>query len=244
MISKNSLFVILLGCITGFQIHARDRILDYLEEHNLADNTVVLFMSDNGGLSHYGRGGERHTQNLPLKAGKGSVYEGGIREPMIVQWKGKVKPGSRSDQPVIIEDFFPSILELAAIVSPQYIQQVDGRSFVPVLKGEKRNEQRPLIWHYPHRWTIDDGPGINFFSAIRAGDWKLVYDHRKEALELYNLKSDTGEHKNLVTKQRETAEKLAVLLTEHLKRWNASMPVYKNTGRAIPWPAEILNGRK
>lgn len=219
-------------------------ILDYLEEHNLVDNTVVLFMSDNGGLTHYGRGGEKHTQNLPLKAGKGSVYEGGIREPMIVQWPAEIKPGSRSDQPVIVEDFFPSILELAGIVNPQYIQQIDGVSFVPILKGRKINKQRPLIWHYPHRWTIEDGPGINFFSAIREGEWKLVYDHKKEALELYNLKDDIGEHINLLTQQGKTANKLAVQLTEHLKKWNAKMPVYKDTGRAIPWPAEILNNKQ
>lgn len=219
-------------------------LLDYLEQHNLVNNTVVLFMSDNGGLSHYGRGGEKHTQNLPLKAGKGSVYEGGIREPMIVQWPGKIKPGSRSDQPVIIEDFFPSILELAGIAHPLYTQQIDGLSFVPALKGKKQKEQRPLIWHYPHRWTADDGPGINYFSAIREGDWKLVYDHKQETLELYNLKSDRGEHINLLTKQRKTAEKLALQLTGHLKKWNAQMPVCKDTGSALPWPEEVLNRQK
>ncbi|HLR00560.1 MAG TPA: sulfatase [Sphingobacterium sp.] len=219
-------------------------ILDYLEEHNLVDNTVVLFMSDNGGLSHYGRGGERHTQNLPLKAGKGSVYEGGVREPMLVQWRGKVKAGTRSDQPVIIEDFFPSILELAGITDPQYTQQIDGCSFVPVLEGKETNRQGPLIWHYPHRWTVEDGPGINFFSAIREGNWKLVYDHKEEALELYNLKNDIGEHKNLLNEQNEITKKLAGQLTEHLKKWNAKMPVYKETGKAIPWPDEILNSQK
>ena len=219
-------------------------ILDYLEEHNLVDNTVILFMSDNGGLSHYGRGGERHTQNLPLKAGKGSVYEGGVREPMLVQWRGKVKAGTRSDQPVIIEDFFPSILELAGITNPQYTQQIDGCSFVPVLEGKETNRQGPLIWHYPHRWTVEDGPGINFFSAIREGHWKLVYDHKEEALELYNLKNDIGEHKNLLNEQNEITKKLAGQLTEHLKKWNAKMPVYKETGKAIPWPDEILNSQK
>lgn len=215
-------------------------ILDYLEEHRLIDNTVVLFMSDNGGLTQYGRGGEKHTQNLPLKAGKGSVYEGGIRGPMIVQWPAEIKPGSRSGQPVIIEDFFPSILELAGITNPKYTQQIDGVSFVPVLKGMKVRKQKPLIWHYPHKWTVEDGPGINFFSAIRMGDWKLIYDHKEEALELYNLKTDIGEHKNLLTQQREIAQKLAGHLTAYLKKWNAKMPVYKDTGRAIPWPADIF----
>lgn len=215
-------------------------ILDYLEEHNLAENTVVLFMSDNGGLSQYGRGGEKHTQNLPLKAGKGSVYEGGVREPMIVQWSGVIEPGSRSDQPVIIEDFFPSILALAGIDNPRYMQEIDGVSFVPVLKGEQALLDRPLIWHYPHRWTEEDGPGINFFSAIRQGDWKLVYDHKEEALELYNLKNDIGEQQNLLTQHPGTAEQLAGQLTKYLKDWNAKMPVYKDTGKQIPWPSELV----
>jgi arylsulfatase A-like enzyme len=216
-------------------------VLDYLEKHSLAGNTVILFMSDNGGLSQYGRGGVKHTQNLPLKAGKGSVYEGGIREPMIVQWTGQIKPGSRSSHPVIIEDFFPSILELAGINDPQYVQQIDGISFVPILKGKKIREERPLIWHYPHRWTVEDGPGINFFSAIREGDWKLIYDHKCEALELYNLKQDIGEHRDVLVQQSQIAKKLAAQLTEHLKKWNAAMPVYKETGRAIPWPHELLD---
>lgn len=217
-------------------------ILDYLEEHDLAENTVVLFMSDNGGLSQYGRGGEKHTQNLPLKAGKGSVYEGGIREPMIVQWKGKVEAGTRSDHPVIIEDFFPSILELAGITDPQYLQQIDGHSFVSVLEGKKRHRPEPLIWHYPHRWQMDEGPGINFFSAVREGDWKLIYDHKKEKLELYHLKNDIGEHKNLLNEQNKVAKRLAASLTKHLKKWKASMPIYKATGKAIPWPDEVDMG--
>lgn len=216
-------------------------ILDYLCEHDLADNTVVLFMSDNGGLSHYGRGGEKHTQNLPLKAGKGSVYEGGIREPMIVQWQGEIRPGVRSDHPVIIEDFFPSILELAGITNPNYLQKIDGRSFVSALKAKEDKEERPLIWHYPHRWTVDDGPGINYFSAIRMGEWKLIYDHKEESLELYNLKNDIGERINVLAKQQNIAMDLAVQLTDHLKKWNAKRPTYKDTKSAIPWPEEILN---
>src|SRR5690606_17335696 len=105
-------------------------VMDYLEKNNLVDNTIILFMSDNGGLSlRNSRGGEPHTQNLPLRAGKGSVYEGGIREPMIVKWPKVVKEGSVMDQPVIIEDFFPSILEMAKVSSPATIQKVDGKSF-------------------------------------------------------------------------------------------------------------------
>ena len=215
-------------------------ILDYLETHDLVHNTAILFMSDNGGLSHYGRGGERHTHNLPLKAGKGSVYEGGIRVPMIVKWPAKVKQGTRTDQPVIIEDFFPSILALAGIEQPLYVQSIDGHSFVPLLEGEEPTGQRPLIWHYPHRWTADDGPGINYFSAIREGKWKLIYDYRNERLELYDLKNDIGEQVNLAAREPVVAKRMAVQLTKYLKQWDARMPTYKHSGRPLPWPDELL----
>src|SRR5690606_12295891 len=135
----------------------------------LADNTIILFMSDNGGLSlENARGGKPHTQNLPLRAGKGSVYEGGIREPMIVKWPHVVKEGSITNQPVIIEDFFPSILEMAKVTNPEIIQEIDGKSFVPLLRGEEYpNKNRLFVWHSPNKWIKEDGPGINFFSAVR-----------------------------------------------------------------------------
>src|SRR5690606_15935746 len=146
-----------------------------------------------GGLSHYGRGGAPHTQNLPLKAGKGSVYEGGIREPMIVKWPGVVKQASITGQPVIIEDFFTSILEIAGIATDEIIQEVDGKSFVPLLKGRHyAQSDRLLVWHNPHRWSNEEGPGINFFSAVRQGKWKLIYNYKSEKLELYNLEKDLG----------------------------------------------------
>jgi len=216
-------------------------VMDYLEENNLAENTVILFMSDNGGLSlDYARGGKSHTQNLPLKAGKGSVYEGGVREPMIVKWPHVVKEGSISNQPVIIEDFFPSILEMAGVNNPQLIQEIDGKSFVPLLKEEKYlYKDRFLVWHNPNKWTHEDGPGINFFSAIRQGKWKLVYDYRKEKLELYNLENDLGEHIDLASKEKKVTKKLAGALGEQLRKWEALMPTYKNTGKAVVWPDEI-----
>lgn len=220
-------------------------VMDYLEKNKLVDNTVILFMSDNGGLSlDNARGGDAHTQNLPLRAGKGSVYEGGIREPMIVKWPGVVRANTQSNQPVIIEDFFPSILEIARVVNPTLIQEVDGVSFVPLLKGEKYlNEDRNLIWNYPHKWINKDGPGINFFSAMRQGKWKLVYDYRKEQLELYNLEKDLGEHVNLVSKEKIIVKKLAKELTTQLKKWNAVMPTKKIDGKPVSWPDETLKRR-
>jgi len=107
-------------------------IMNYLEVNGLTENTIIIFMSDNGGFSLRPRAGELHTHNKPLNSGKGSAYEGGIREPMIVKWPGKVKPGSRCDDYLIIEDFFPSILEMAQIKDYSAVQKIDGKSFVPM----------------------------------------------------------------------------------------------------------------
>jgi len=112
-------------------------ILAHVERHGLADDTIVLFMSDNGGLSASGRGGKPHTHNKPLSSGKGSAYEGGVRVPMIAYWPGVTRAGSVCDQPVIIEDFFPSILEMAGIHDVQQIGGVgDGLSFVSLLQSK------------------------------------------------------------------------------------------------------------
>lgn len=216
-------------------------VMDYLEENDLVDNTIILFMSDNGGLSlENTRGGEPHTQNLPLRAGKGSVYEGGIRVPMIVKWPNVVKENSMTNQPVIIEDFFPSILEMAKIKNPTLIQEIDGRSFVSLLKGQNyQDKDRLLVWHSPNKWTREDGPGINFFSAVRQSKWKLVYDYKRRKLELYNLDKDLGEQNDLAMKEKKVVEKLAIALSNQLKKWDALMPTYQATGNAVAWPDEL-----
>ena len=216
-------------------------VMDFLDKEKIADNTVILFMSDNGGLSlDYARGGQSHTHNLPLKAGKGSIYEGGIRVPMIVKWPNTVKAGLVSAQPVIIEDLFPSILEMAGIQKMNLIQEVDGKSFLPLLKGENYlHKDRFLVWHNPHQWTSPDGPGINYFSAIRQGKWKLIYDYRKGKLQLYNLDKDLGEHVNLVDKEKGMVKKLSQELTRQLKGWKTVMPTYKATGKPVLWPDEV-----
>lgn len=218
-------------------------IMDYLKRKNIDKNTIIIFMSDNGGLSlSPPRGGLPHTQNLPLRAGKGSVYEGGIREPMIVKWPAVVTPASVNKQPVIIEDFFPTILEMAGIKNYKTIQQVDGKSIVPFLKNANNEiKERMLIWHFPNKWIDTDGPGINYFSAIRLGDWKLVYSMRNKTLELYNLKTDLREQNNLAAQFHGRVKQLANLLTQQLKKTNAPMPTYKANGKTISWPNELLN---
>lgn len=214
-------------------------IMDFLKQKGIEKNTVIVFMSDNGGLSiSPERGGASNTQNLPLKAGKGSVYEGGIREPMIVKYLPMVKPGTINNQYIIIEDFFPTILELAGIQHYKTVQQVDGKSFVPVLKNPAYTDTiRTLIFHYPNKWqNLENELGMNYFSAIRKGDWKLVYNMRNGRKELYNLKDDIGETTDVSAQNKIKVSELVNLLGSQLKKWNAPMPVNKSTGKPIDYP--------
>jgi arylsulfatase A-like enzyme len=218
-------------------------LMNALEDKNVSDNTIIVFMSDNGGLSLVPpRGGQPYTHNLPLKAGKGSMYEGGIREPMIVKWPGKVKPGSTSAQTVHIIDFFPTILEIAGIKKPVMVQPLDGISFLPYLKESSRiDSSRALVWHYPNRWTTDESNAFCYASAIRFGDWKLVYLMKQQKLELYNLKNDLGEHEDLSGRYHAKVKELAIKLTSQLKDYKAQMPTYKSNGKPAPWPDELKN---
>ena len=213
-------------------------IMDFLRQKGIDKNTIIIFMSDNGGLSIVPpRGGEENTQNLPLKAGKGSIYEGGIREPMIVKWNGVAKPSTVCNQPVIIEDFFPTILEMAGIKDYKTVQQVDGKSFVPLLKNPfTKTEERILIWHFPNKWLPQDNVGVNYKSAIRKGDWKLIYNMRDGSKELYNLKNDIGEMKDLAKQFPGKVKELSSLLSQKLRQWESPMPVFKNTGKPAALP--------
>ncbi len=216
-------------------------IMDFLTEKQIEENTVILFMSDNGGLSAVARGGEKHTHNKPLSSGKGSAHEGGIREPMIVKWPGKVKPNSVAHEYLIIEDFFPSILEIASITDYQTVQPIDGVSFVPMLTHQNvsSSKDRPLFWHYPNRWG-PTGPGIGASSTVRLGDWKLIYYHTDRHFELFNLKEDIGETRNRASDSSEKLKELALVLTNYLKQVNAQMPVDKATGRVVEYPSEVI----
>ncbi len=215
-------------------------LMDYLDENGLADNTAILFMSDNGGLSAHGRGGERHTHNYPLNSGKGSAYEGGIRVPMIASWPGKVEPGSIDADYLIIEDYFPSILEIAGVKEYQTVQDVDGISFVPRLFQEGAPDgDRNLIWHYPNKWGAS-GPGIGTTSTIRSGDWKLIYWYKDQQFELFNIKEDIREKNNLAGREPGIVKRLASELGEYLREVNAHRPSFKATGEPVPWPDESI----
>ena len=216
-------------------------IMDYLDEHNISDNTIILFMSDNGGLSVHGRGGIPNTHNKPLSSGKGSMHEGGIREPMLVKWLGKVAPNSVTDEKVIIEDFYPTILEMAGIKNPKVVQTIDGVSFVPVLENKKpSNENRPLFWHYPNEWG-PSSPGIGAASTVRLGDFKLIYYHLDGRIELFNIKEDIGEHNNLAETNTKKVRQLAKILSDYLRKVDAQMPSNKETGVQIPLADKIFN---
>ena len=215
-------------------------LMNYLKEKKLDQNTVIIFMSDNGGLSlSPPRGGEQYTHNLPLKAGKGSVYEGGIREPMIVKWPAKIKPGTIANQYVISEDFFPTILQMAGIKAYKVSQTIDGKSFLPVLQNPQYSDSsRVLYWHMPNKWTNKDGPGINYFSAVRKGDWKMVYNLRNGKKELYNLDKDIGENHDLSLQYPNKVASLSFLLSEQLRMWKSPMPVFKISNKTAPFPDE------
>jgi arylsulfatase A-like enzyme len=162
-------------------------VLDKLDELGIADNTIVIFTSDNGGLSAHARGGEKHTHNAPLRSGKGSAYEGGIRVPLIVQ--GLDKNALVNDTNVITHDLFPTILNFAgATVPDEHI--IDGVALDAV------DPNRVIGWHQPHQWGAS-GPGIEPFTAIRQGKWKLIFFHDGERYELYDLEKDIGETNNV-----------------------------------------------
>lgn len=215
-------------------------ILDWLEENGKVENTIVIFMSDNGGLATqpYWRDGEPFTQNAPLKSGKGSLYEGGVREPMIVRWPGVVDSSSVCDRYLMIEDFYPSILEMAGM-NQEMPAGVDGVSFVPLLKGTgDPSEGRALVWNFPNIWG-NDGPGINLNCAIRKGDWKLVYYYQTGRKELFNISEDIGEETDLSGINPLKVEELSSELGKYLRSVGADRPSFKGSGMPCPWPDEL-----
>jgi len=190
-------------------------VLAKLEELKIADRTIVIFMSDNGGLS---TSEGWPTSNLPLRAGKGWLYEGGIREPMIIRAPGLAKPRSQCDSPVISTDFYPTILALVGLpLKPE--QHLDGRSLVPLLRGEAI-EPRPLFWHYPHYGNQGGSPA----GAIRVGDWKLIEWYEDGRRELFNIGNDLGERRDLATENPSKVRELASQLEAWRRAVDAKMP--------------------
>lgn len=214
-------------------------VMDYLERTGQIDNTIIIFMSDNGGLSAHERTPPLHVQNAPLRSGKGSAYEGGVREPMIVYWNGVATPGSTIDSYLIIEDFFPSILEMAQIADYETLQTVDGRSFVPMFSADiPADPERPLIWNTPNNWVGGDlrHAGIGQTCAIRLGDHKLVYWYKDGKKELFNLRTDIGETTDISASYPALTDSLSSRLGKYLRSVDAQRPTFKATGLPCPWP--------
>ena len=191
------------------------KVLAKLDELGLRENTLVIFTSDNGGLS---TSEGWPTSNLPLRGGKGWMYEGGIREPLIVRWPAAVKAGSVIDTPVSSPDFFPTLLEAAGAKS-QPGQTLDGTSLVPLLKGGTLPE-RALFWHYPHYGNQGGAPS----SAVRRGDWKLIEWAEENRAELFNLAQDIGEQTNLADKEPQRVASLRAELAAWQKQVGAKFP--------------------
>ena len=192
------------------------RVLAALKTNGVADRTIVVFMSDNGGLA---TAEGWPTANLPLRGGKGWPYEGGVREPMIVSAPG-VKPGSVCVTPVISTDFYPTLLELAGL-PPMPAQHCDGVSFAPLLKGGTAVPERPLFWHYPHYSNQGGGPS----GAVRLGDFKLVEWFEDMRVELFNLKNDLGEQHDLANELPGKTAELKKLLHGWRAQVGAVMPL-------------------
>lgn len=197
-----------------------------LDRLGVADNTIVVFMSDNGST-------HLNPRNLPLRGHKTDAYEGGIRVPLLVRAPGLTRPQSRSHTPVMIEDIFPTFLEMAGI---RDIPVNDGISFIPILKnpGTDRSS-RPLVWHYPNLYNRPP------YSAIRLGNHKLIYWHRSQKRDLFNLATDIGETHNLAAKHPEKVSQLAKLLSDRLRGMDALMPIDKKTNKPVPMPDQVGN---
>ena len=247
-----------------------DPNLDGDSSDGIADNTLILFMSDNGGLSNHTRSVsgltalesgtqvtyQRDYHNRPIKSGKGSAYEGGIRVPMIVAWAAQdpdgepsndrlpIKPGSQSEEPVHADDFFPTILSMASVTNPVPADQLDGMNLCPLLQGKSFQRKSGLFWHYPHQWYRDVGVGLGIepFTAIRDGDFKLIYFYGDGVVdgsphdprwELFNLANDIGEEKNLVKQDFKVASTLRAKLLRWMKQVDAQTPICKATGQSL-----------
>ena len=179
-----------------------------LDHLGVASNTIILFLSDNGSPKPC-------PPNLPLRGNKLTPYEGGVRVPMIVNWPGVTRPATVCRDPVVIEDVFPTVLELAGVNwRGQTLQTVDGISFAPLLKGTGSTPpDRAFIWHFPHNYAWQ-GP----FSAIRQGPWKLIYHHTDRQLELFNIADDIGETRDRAADEPARVRELARRLADRLPR--------------------------
>lgn len=191
------------------------QVIDALDDAGLADNTIVIVYSDNGGLA---TAEGSPTCNAPLAEGKGWMYDGGVREPLLIRWPGPVAAGVKIDVPVTTPDLYPTLLEAAGL-PPRPSQHVDGVSFLPALRGEPF-ERGPIYWHYPHYGNQGGTPG----AAVRDGDWKLIRFFEDERCELYNLADDIEEKRDLSSIEPAVVKRLFDTLITWMDDVHAQVP--------------------
>lgn len=199
-------------------------IMQTLRDQGLLENTLVIFTSDNGGLG-INELGPIPTSLAPLRKWKGHIYEGGTRVPAIFSWPGKIKEGLISDQYFSSIDYLPTLSELTGIT--QLPENIDGQSIIPLLLHPEKQEVqiRPLFWHYPHFSNQLGRPA----GSVRLGDYKLIENYENGSLELYNLKNDISESKDLSKKMKSLTREMHLLLCRWREDVNAQMPVPKKT---------------
>lgn len=207
------------------------RVTRLIEDLHLEKNTLIIFMSDNGGIVGVKN---RITSNLPLRGGKGTSYEGGVRIPFIVKWDGKIARNTTSDVPVIHADFFPTVAQITES-DISAIRDIDGISIASLFSGGKNLQRDALYWHYPHYHT----EGATPFSSIRQGDWKLIYYYETAKMELYNLRSDPGELHDVVIQEK----KRAAMLYEKIKSWKQKTGAQDPVVNPAYDPSRVNEGR-
>lgn len=211
---------------------------NYLKEKGIDQNTIVIFASDNGGLSVWSRGGRPGTQNFPLRSGKGSAFEGGIRIPLMVAWPGVTDSAVNCQFPIAMQDLMPTVLDMAGVGRYRTVQSIDGENLRPLLQGATYLKRRHrLVWHFPNMWDAP-GDGIGPYSAVRWRDWKLIYFYDTQQTHLFNLSEDIFEkidHGQNPMKEKRR-ERLARRLTRELKRVDAQLPQVRATGKWSSYP--------
>ena len=199
-------------------------VLDEIDQLGLRDNTVVIFTSDNG--AHPG-----FTSNSPLRGNKWNLYEGGIRVPMMVRWPGVVEPGSTCDVPVIGTDLMPTLCEIAG-TKPPADREIDSVSIVPLLHG-KPIDRDSLVWHFPYYHPPQGYEGTHPQSAIRQGDYKLLYFYEEDRTELYNLAADPAEQHDLSASDPERMKTIRRNLSDWLEAVGARYPTERDSGTPV-----------
>lgn len=202
---------------------ALGKVLAALKENGLEDNTIVVFTSDNGGLrGNHENGKVKVTDNTPLRSGKGDIYEGGVRIPLIFKWPNHIKRGQVVNEISISPDLYPTLMVMANLKFPENTtQDFDGIDLSGVINGEETESRKAIFWHYPHYHLEGSTP----HSAVRYEDWKLIRLYEDDSYQLYNLANDLGETKDLSVNNLKKLEELKLLLNNWLIETNAQLPI-------------------